>query len=320
MRIKFRQGIVRYQTDITNNPQFLQVTPTGVTLNVSPDPTLVTFAHGQNTDYLFEELLTITDAWTGPFSSPTDYWLYWDLDVITGERTFGHTVVDPVASTVEPQSPALDQHWFDNTKNIMFVRIGNRWVEKIRVFAGKLSTGVVLIQNTIGTQSGVNVDTDAGFLIFDDEDRAVKKFNRAGRGKFITTESRLSTQVSKLANFRIEAGLVDGEAIEHIPELYCVAFRGPHRIGLASYATPQYPAIGIVLEDLFTGEVRSIITAGHVSSELWNWVEPSGTKLFVGISGQITTTVPPSGSIQNIGSIVNKNTILLNIRHIVILD
>ena len=47
MRINFRQGIVRHQTDGADNPVFLQKVGTNVNLLVSPDFTIVSFIQNE---------------------------------------------------------------------------------------------------------------------------------------------------------------------------------------------------------------------------------------------------------------------------------
>ena len=69
-QLTFRQGIVRYQTDTANNPTILKKNGAYIDLIVSPDPTVLTFAHFA-VDYLFDELLSVSQAW-GPFSGGTD--------------------------------------------------------------------------------------------------------------------------------------------------------------------------------------------------------------------------------------------------------
>lgn len=322
MRISFRQGLVRYQTDTSHNPTFLQSgspsIASGVTLNVSPDPTIIAFAQGQS-DYLFEEASTITNAWAGPFVSGTDYWLYWDLDILTGIRTFGKTTRLPVFSFNEP-TKLPDQHWFDLSITTMKVVVNGRWVEKIRVFAAKLSNGAVLQPYPLGTQVGLNIPVNAGQLMYDDEDNIVKKFDKFGKGKFITTESNLASQISRLSNFKIENSLFAGTAIEYVPEHYCVCFKFPTKLGLASYTTPLTPCIGLASEDMHTSEVRTFITQGYVTDVNWNWTQPPGTRLFVGVAGELSTNVPQDISIQQIAEVVSPTIIYVNIQQIILLE
>jgi len=316
MKIGFRQGLVRYQTDTGNNPTFLLYSGGVVSLIVSPDPTLVSFAHGFDGDYLIEESQSVIGAWPGPFNPGQDYWLYWDIDILTGERTFGHTTIEPVDGSIAP-SPVNDQHWFDITTSTHKVVVQGRWQDRIRCFAGKLAGGGLLVPYTTGTQVGFTNTVNAGFLLFDDDGKPVKKFDRFGRGKFITTETPLSSQHARLANFRLEASLVDAKAAEFIPEYHCVTYKAVGEIGLAVYDTPGLPAIGIIREDMYVGETRTFISRGYITNTTWNWTDFPGTKLFVGETGEITTTVPQRNSIQRVGIIVSPDTILVDIQPLI---
>ncbi len=97
MRINFRQGIVS-----TQPVPFLQINGSGnVDLLASNRPTSVTLAH-YNTNYLYSDDNTVSDAWLGPFLGTENYWLYWDFNLLTFARTFGSTTLEPVAQSVEP--------------------------------------------------------------------------------------------------------------------------------------------------------------------------------------------------------------------------
>lgn len=97
MRLTFRQGVVSHQTG-----GFLYLNLNGnVDLAASNRPTVVTVAHG-NVDYLWSEDASIEDAWVGPFSPSVYYWLYWDFNSLTFERSFGYTTLEPVYQPVAP--------------------------------------------------------------------------------------------------------------------------------------------------------------------------------------------------------------------------
>lgn len=318
MKIGFRQGIVRHQTDIGNNPTYLQYSGGTVNIIVSPDPTVIAFAHGFNDDYIFEESQTVIGAWIGPFTPGTDYWLYWDIDIFTGLRTYGHTTVEPIDGSVEP-TKLTDQHWFDITTSTFKVVVTGRWQEKVRCFAGKLDGGGFLVPYTFGTQVGFTNTVLAGYLLFDDNGKPVKRFNRQGRGKFLTTESAFSSQLANLANFKLEATQLDAKAIETIPKYSVVAYADVGEIGLASYLTPELPSVGVVTEDMTTGEVRTFIAAGFVTNSAWNWTDAPGQRLFVGTDGVITTTVSQTSAIQQIGKVVSPDTIFVDIKPVIVL-
>ena len=322
MRISFRNGIVRQQSDITNQPNFLQTSSGGqkVSLIVSPDPTIVSFAHS-TANYLFEERKTITNAWNGPFSPGViSYWLYWDIDLVTGIRTFGHTTTQPVDGAITPIAPQVDQHWFDITTNLMKVWNGQRWVTKIRCFAGKYSNGSVLIQYPPGTQVGINTANDSGYILFDDDDKPVKKFDQFNQGKFITTETPLASQFAQAANFKLEASIELVECIENVSKWYAVCYKSAGKIGLAMPIDIAHPAVGVAPEDLYATEVRGIITSGFIRDPNWNWTQDPETPIFVGPTGELTTTVPQAHSLQQIGYIVSPTTLFIEVRQIIIYD
>lgn len=312
MRIPFRQGIVRQQSN------FLQVSGSAINLIVSPDPTIIAFAHSTG-NYLFEERKTVTSAWTG-FTGGPPYWLYWNIDLITGLRTFGYTKIQPVDGALAPASPQTDQHWFDINTNLMKVWNGQRWITKIRCFAGKYEGGMSLTQYPTGTQVGINTANDAGYILFDDDDKPVKKFDTFNQGRFITTETPLASQFAQAANFKLEASLELMEAIEYIPKWSAVCYKQVYKIGLASPVDPSHPAIGISNEDIYATEVRGVVTSGFVRDPNWNWPNPPETPLFVGLAGELTTAVPQQFSLQQVGYIVGPQTIFVDIHQIIIYD
>lgn len=314
MKLEFKQGIIRRQTDINDNPTFLQQSQNGISLIVSPDPTLITLSH-KNSNYLFEENQTVTDAWPGPFEL-VDQWLYWDIDLISGERTFGITKIKPVISINQPAG-VNDRHWFDSRSKEMKVFTGRRYVTKLRVFAAFLDEGGVLNPYNVGSQVSLDETNYAGTVLFDEDNKPVKKFNRFGDGAFITTETPLSSQFSRLINFKLENALHDSKAAEFIPKYYCVTFKNSNNLNLATFTDPTHPCVGISNEDMHIGEARSFITSGYIKNEFWSWTEEPGTSLFVGPTGEITTEPPQSFSIQNIGHIVSPHTIYIDIKQII---
>lgn len=96
MRINFRQGVVSYQAG-----GFLRLTSGSVDIAALNRPVTVSVAHKQ-TDYIHSEDNDVTAAWAGPFAASTNYWLYWDFNKLTFQRTFGYTTLEPVAQSVPP--------------------------------------------------------------------------------------------------------------------------------------------------------------------------------------------------------------------------
>ena len=95
MKVNFRQGIVSHQAS-----GFLQISGNVIHLLADNRPVTITLAH-KDTNYTHSEDRTVNNAWVGPFTE-TKYWLYWDFNPLTFERTFGYTTLEPVAQSSEP--------------------------------------------------------------------------------------------------------------------------------------------------------------------------------------------------------------------------
>lgn len=315
MRIPFRHGLIRYQK---SGPfqNFLHQSNSGSTISLYVDTTstVIAFAHGTS-DYLYEEKRSISPAWTGPFVSGTDYWLYWDINMLTGQRTFGHTTLQPVLTGPAPIVPNLNQHWFDHATDVMKVWAGSSWTEVLRVFACKYDEGAIIQEYFTGSQVGILTPSYPGSILFDansDPIRRIRGGNR--RSEFITTESVLSTKTATgLTNITVEARLPIVEAIENIPAFRLVAYKDNSKIGLASSNDQSHTIVGIVQEDFYTSEVGTFVSSGSVTNEEWVWTELPGTPLFCGLTGNVTTIVPQTGGIQQIGHIVSTSEIFLDI-------
>lgn len=321
MLTTFRQGIISYQ----DTPTFFLVFSGGkVSINAGTTPTNITFAHG-NSDYLFTESESVVNAWVGPFSS-IDYWLYWDLDVFSGLRTFGSTTVNPFSPTngygaTFPTSPVANQHFFNTTTNKMNVWNGNSWGEKIRLFAAKLTNGSTLDPLATGTQIGSFSQRNVGHILFNSDGLPIKTSNRFGLGSFITTESYLNSQVDQNNSYKLESLKQVGKAVEPIPKFYCITWKGPNQLGIASNFFPQYPCIGVSSSDIGINGVSSFITDGLISNpNNWNFSQPPNTSLWVGPSGQITTDVPQNVSMQEIGYVVTNDTVFIDIKRLIFID
>lgn len=315
MQVPFRHGLVRYQQDNSNNPIFLLKINGGqnISLIVSPSPTLLTISH-RTTDYLFQERLTIPSAW-GPFTVGQDYWLYWDIDIITGIRTFGYTTIQPVTAATAPNAPAQDLHWYDSSEKVMKVRQGNVWKEVLRIFACKYIGGAVIQYYTTGTQVGLFVPCNAGYILFDDEEKPIRKITGGRRSEFIHSESILSSQAAAgLINFTFESAFHIVEAAESIPAYYLVTFYGGYnKIGVARYTDASRIVVGLSVEDVDTNNFTNFASKGFISNETWNFTLPPDTPVFCGANGEVTTEVPQYGFIQKVGHVVDNTTIYLNI-------
>lgn len=320
MQLTFTQGIVRYQKDLAGNQAtFLQVNPDNngyIDLNVSPDPTIIVFAH-KDKNYLVEENQSVERAW-GPFPAlgQTQY-LYWDLNYANGSLGRGYTILQPTSGPIAPVNPVIDQHWFNTTNKTMFVWLNNKWQEKIRVFAGTYDQNAVLGKRPIGSHVGLNnLSITAGNIMLGSGGRPLRDTD----GSFLTTETEMVVARTSSENVKFDAISHYCQATESIPKFYLVSFDGNKRVALASYLRTDRQVNGIVREHLYSGEVGHVIGSGKIKNDLWNWPDTDiGKPLFCGPSGQVTRNVPPTGVCQQIGMVLDRDEIFLWIMSPVIL-
>ena len=329
-RITFRQGILRHGK-APNQVFFLQQNGQYVDLVVSPDPTIIAFADGTK-DYLYTENTTINSAW-GPFAVGQEYWLYWDIDRVSGTRTFGYTTIAPIYSETAPTSPLLGQMWFDlkpssPTYMQMLEYNGSRWVPVLRVFAAKYFNnqffspidGVSLESNFEGTQAGSRGNTAvyAGALVFDKDGNPIIGQDK----KFFTTEDVFTTGVSTGAALKVENILVRAKPIEPIAAYHVVVFYDYDQIKLAEPFDFVKKVYGIVEEDIPTGDIGNVITEGIIFNENWDFTDSvnnpnmSGNindPIYITPSGALTTNIAESipGQVA-VGAIVGKQKILFS--------
>lgn len=307
MIVPFRQGIVRCL-----DAGFLTVGPTYVTLNVVDTPALISFAHG-SVDYLFVEQQPATNAW-GPITPGVDQWLFWDIDLRTGRRSFGITLVKPLHQNVPPTAPVNDQHWFDTTTVTMKVwnSAVNRWIEKIRVFACELDGGTTPVSMSanspafVGTQAGLSMEYPAGVILFD---VATGNPLRTADNKFLTGETKLQATTGATSSIKTEALIVEAEAQDNLSAYTVVKFKDFGKIEAADQFTTSTPQqFGIIETNAVIGDIVTVTTTGVISSPTWEWTSVNAL-LYVDSQGQLTTT--QTGTLPPVGIVIDVSKILL---------
>ena len=311
MRISFRQGIVNHQTDTFGTPTFLDVNAGFVSLLTNNDVTVVSFIHGQK-DYLYTERLNQINAW-GPFGA-NDYWLYWQLNPVTGLREFGHTNLVPVIASDPPPSPGTGQMWFNPVINMWYEWSGSGWVEVIRVFACQLVGGVTPVSMSInspdfrGTQVGLNVPTRSGALVFDMQAKPI----RSGDRKFFTTEEQFFTAVPTGARLRVGNILVPGIAEQPLHKYQVVQYADFNKLLPATPFTQLTRLYGIIEEDAPVGDVVDFVTEGVIFNEDWDWVTAGAIvndPVFIDDTGEIQL-VPHIGGQMPVGVVTGVQEIM----------
>lgn len=324
MRLNFRHGLVRYQTDSRGTPAFLQFEPShdSVSIIVHETPTLINFAH-RDANYLVEETITIINAWANLPNENS--WLYWDVDLQNAAVTRNHTILKPLVSQIAPQYPLIDQHWFDLNETVMKVWSGTKWVEKIRLFSGAMINGRV-ITNDIGSQVGLDdIVVDTGYILLD-------SFNLPLRTKplgeppswysrFMTSESWFTVVNRSNVLSKLDSGNFPVVASEPIPKFSLVQMMPNRRIKLARHTDHTSRVNGVILEDMYESDVADLFCHGVVSNNDWFWDDAQVNKaLYSGAHGEITTSPPDSGVYQQIGYVFDRQSIFIDLMPVIVLD
>lgn len=315
MNLSFTQGLARFQTDIYATPTFLQRNGDYIDLVVSPDPTIIIFAH-KNATYLIQESKSITHAW-GPFTSGSSKYLYWDLNLLDASLTRGITSYPILITSITPSTPMNDQHWFDISEHQMKVWNGNKWIEKVRVFAGTFSSNAIIQPVQLGSQVNLTGNFKAGNLILDSFNKPLRQSD----GTFLTTTGELSIIDGGSTKVKFEAEIISGIATEYIPKFSFVQAQLNRRLSLARSTDWRTRISGLVIEDLYQTEVGNIICNGLIRNNQWNWdITSIGRPIFCGVTGEVTLTPPITGVSQICGFVYDLDSIILNIQKVTILD
>lgn len=319
MRLNFRQGLVTYQKDHTGKPGYLAYNPMAqsfVNLVVSPTPLVVTFANGSS-DYLATFDQTITNAW-GPVTPGVDNYLYWEMDPVSGKVSQGITTTLPVFNNLEPARKP-EQSWFNSTtaKMMVWQAQSNKWVERIRVFAGKVPQGNTrdVQMYDAGSQVNMNTPSNPGYPMLDSQLRPLRSSN----GEFLTTQSKvyIKNTVGTAGVLAIPTNaFIPVKAGENLPAMSLVYFSADDTVSLASsdpaLVTRRTP-VGVVQEALVVNEVGALTQYGDIVYDQWNWTGSFGQPVYSDNFGKITLTRPGGLLVYRVGFIKNKNTIVFAI-------
>ena len=319
MLLPIRQGILRplHIKDLNQNSHLSIVNNTVSVIATKENNIILTFSF-YNKNFLFKEDKNVI-AWEN-LPSNTPSWLYWDLDINSGERTFGYTLVEPTFGEEEPINPPLDQHFFNTKNNTMQVWDGSTWIVKLRVFAATYDgTDLSIPDNFMPNESQVGLDeeSNAGYLLFDSNNKTIRLSNN-----YLNSETILFSQNNYHNGIKLSAKKQDAILLEDLDVYQCITRKNNLKgIGKTTSNDPNNPCLGILAEASKSGAVRQYIINGYVHDPLrFNWNDPPNTYLFVGPSGELTTLPPNRVSQQRVGYIVDRHTIYIDLKEKILID
>lgn len=299
-------------------PAFLKHSSTDffIDFDANIEPTILSFAH-KDANYLIEMTRSIESAW-GPLVPNKVNYLYWDVNLISGEITRGITIIPIMYSGSPPPDPVFDQHWFDMQTTTMKVWNGRKWLDAIRVFAAEATASSITSYAQSSSQAGiVNGEYHTGNILYD----VYGKPLRQSDGTFATSSSQFTLSNTSSKSVKLEGDLFAAQADEPIPAFSLVRQISNKKIKLATYADVYCRICGIITTDLYPGEVGYIIANGLIKNKEWNFPpQKIGKPVFCGPFGAVSLNPPKSGVLQIIGYIYDVDSINMNIQQVIILD
>lgn len=320
MKLNFRQGIITQP-----NGALDLMGDNTVTLRVTDGMTTATVAF-RDKNYLIDERATVDRAW-GPFSwadhwgtpeaTPT-YYLYWDVNIVTGRLTRGFTPRVPLVSLTPPVLPSVDEHWYDLGHNQMMVWTGVAWKPVARVFAARLFTeSNMLAPFATGSQVGLIFPgtlaepVDAGYIVYDMTGGAIQLNDRT----LMTTVEPVMTHHGAFSSpVRMELVAFPLITIDNMLPFTCVApYQGQLR---TAGVTPLNRPIGLAGNGALVGDPVNVVTHGIVYYDQWNWDVNAGLDLYCDQNGQLSqSTVTLPGTVNtHMGLVLGPKQIFLNVR------
>jgi hypothetical protein len=313
MRLPFRHGIVKYTVDNKKIPTFLEADPREryVTLRADISTVLLSFAY-YDANYLFEENSASNNAW-GPFQTGIKYWLYWDIDKLTGARKFGSTIYEPIVSVSSPASANTNQHWFDTTEMCMKVWTGKNWTPYIRLFACTYLNGYINVY-PLSTQVGSYDLCDAGEILFNDLNTPTSQTTKDDSYKFLTNVSPFSNSKSLTTTVSLNQNIRYGIASENITKYSLVSIKYDGTIQTASYSDPNKSAVvGIVDRNVIQGEKCYYKSTMYLYDYMKSWSVDPSSPLYLGLFGYINQRPPMSGYIQKVGTVISPSIAYIDV-------
>jgi hypothetical protein len=239
------------------------------------------------------------------------YYIYLSLED-DGSYTFNYTTVQPTFGSQLPDSPVNDQHFF-NTKNATYeIWDGNTWKDVTRIFLARVDPGFILDLNPVGiSEVGLNSPTYSGLLLKESDGTPIKKSQDINKKSFLTDIDVLDFQNNIYAELPEEIYKELVVAVEYIPAYSMVTVKDKE----ASLCSSQfdYPVFGIVTEKASSGKLINVITKGFITNNNWAFTNINGP-VWLSKTGQPTDVFSDNFvSLQMIGTVINNNTIYLNI-------
>ena len=296
MQFNFRQGISIAST----SPPFIILNGTSVNLYATRQPIILNFAHG-NSNYLFYEYYDIPNAWNG-LPSGGVYYIYWDLDTVTAQRSFNYTLFNPFIFQ-PPTNPQIGQMYFDQGYTKWYEWNGVTWSEKIRIFAGMIYNNRTFSQNFL-SQVNIMQLCEAGEILFDLNHNPVV-IETANGFEFLNSISSDNNKFNGLNNYKFSRVVQNNGVLAQTTLQYqCLGLTNNGLVTVNNNS--NIPVVALSRQGGNAGDIINITTNDFVEDySFFKFEDAPGTPLYVDENSFLTTYAPISQMYQELGYVVS---------------
>lgn len=312
MRIYFRHGLYRAEKNAAGHAVLTNTSSPGIVARATNSPIVWSIAHHEK-NYTVAEYNAVVFATPSDLATAAESWLYVDLQISTGQKTYGLTRTAPTYGPVAPTNPVDDQHWFDTTQftTKVYITASKSWQERVRLVFGHWN-GLKFDPINYGSSVGLSVPagTNSGTILYDATGKALKD----SKGRFVTSVDKMFSDGAATHQFVLESNITHAIANENIPAFHIVKWVDFDLVELANYTDTSNAVVAIALNAATKGNPVELCIQGKVVNDAWNWANVNAT-LWVSESGEFSTVDPYD--LQShakrrvpIARVVDRNTII----------
>lgn len=317
MLVKFRHGVVKQKKDAVGNPSSIIVDDGVFRLSASKTNVFTFTISHEKFDYLFD-----IDHENLVWEIESGKWfLFLNVDFLTAKITTGKTQLPVFYTDIEPQNVSNGQHWYDVNDAIMRVYEDGVWKDTLRLFVGQ-SEGNKLTQLRVGSQFAAEPPIRPIYPLYDNFGYPMRVRRPKDKiGQMTGFQGSISKDLSKSRTLvRLGDFLVGGAASTYLQSFCLVHLMPGKKVKFSDSTDPTNRVIGMVVDGASPNSLVDIKTFGFVKNENWDWSDDQISKpLFSDGAGNVTTIPPDTGVLQQVGFVLSRDHIFLDIKRPIIL-
>lgn len=317
MLVKFRHGVVKQRKDTVGNPASIMVDAGCFRLTASKTNVFTFTVSYEQFDYLFD----IDHDKLFWKIEPGRWFLFLQVDFLTSEITTGKSRFPVFYTDNEPQNVEDGQHWYDVNESVMRVYEDGVWKDTLRLFVGH-AEGDKLTQMRVGSQFTTETPIRPIYPVYDTFGYPMRVRSPKDRvGQMPAFQGSITKDLSRSRTLvRLGDFLVGSTASTYLHPFCLVHLLPGSKVKFSDSTDPFNRVIGMVVDGAETGSLVDIKTFGFVKNSNWDWSNAEISRpLFSDGAGNVTTIPQETGVHQQVGFVLSRDTIFLDIKRPIIL-